>query len=171
MYHMVRTLSICLPPLPDDTPETRTLRDHAIIARISALRPTDTLQAEYAAQFVAASEYWKHCQRLSQLYEATDARVAAQCRNQAAAMMRQAERAQRALERLQAASTKLYADPEATDAAERTEHLTIATLAEASATCRHPTPPPTSPSPRPHPLRARTPIRLKNNRAASKTPK
>ena len=131
MYHMVRTLSICLPPLPDDTPETRTLRDHAIIARISGLRPTNSVQAEYAAQFVAASEYWKHCQRLSQLYEATDARVAAQCRNQAAAMMRQAERAQRALERLQAASTKLYADPAATDAAERTEHVTIATLAEA----------------------------------------
>ncbi len=171
MYHMVRTLSIGLPPLPDDTPETRTLRDHAIIARISALRPTDTPQAEYAAQFVAASEYWKHCQRLSQLYEATDPRVAAQCRNQAAAMMRQAERAERALQRLQAASTKLYADPQATDAAERTEHLTIATLADVLAHMPTPDPaaniaiaPPASPP-------ARTPIRLKNNRTASKTQK
>ena len=171
MYHMVRTLSICLPPLPDDTPETRTLRDHAIIARISGLRPTDSVQAEYAAQFVAASEYWKHCQRLSQLYEATDARVAAQCRNQAAAMMRQAERAQRALERLQAASTKLYADPAATDAAERTEHVTIATLADglgphAAARPRR--------QHRHRPARcppARTAIRLKNRRTASKTPK
>ena len=140
MYHMTRTLSLTLPPLPDDTPETRTLRDHAIIARISGLRPTDSVQAEYAAQFVAASEYWKHCQRLSHLYEATDPRIAAQCRNQAAAMMRQAERAERALQRLQTASKKLYADPAATDAAERTEHVIIATLADVLA--HMPTPDP-----------------------------
>ena len=55
-------------------------------------------------------------------------------------MMRQAERAERALQRLQAASKKLYADPAATDAAERTEHVIIATLADVLA--HMPTPDP-----------------------------
>ena len=140
MYHLNYTLSLTLPPLPDDTPETLARRNNAIIARISGLRPTDAPQAEYAAQFVSASENWKHCQRLSHLYEATDPRLAAQCRNQAAAMMRQAERAERALQRLQAASKKLYADPAATDAAERTEHVIIATLADAQAQMPEPDP-------------------------------
>ena len=59
MYHLNYTLSLTLPPLPDDTPETLARRNHAIIARISGLRPTDAPQAEYAAQFVSASENWE----------------------------------------------------------------------------------------------------------------
>ena len=53
VYHLNYTLSLTLPPLPDDTPETLARRNHAIIARISGLRPTDAPQAEYAAQFVS----------------------------------------------------------------------------------------------------------------------
>ena len=66
-------------------------------------------------------------------------------------MMREADRAQRALERMQAARRKLYANPDTTDAAERTEHITMVMLAEALAQMPEPTPAPTPVTNRPAP--------------------
>ena len=93
-------------------------------------------------------------------------------------MMREADRAQRALERMQAARRKLYANQDTTDAAERTEHITMVMLAEALAQMPEPTPAPTPVTtaagaagrggPGHQPDRN---IHLKNNRSAPKTQK
>ena len=137
---------------PPNPLKIRKNRDHAIIAQISALRPNDSAEAIFAAQIVAAGEQWNDCLHWAQRFlAAEDYTRAAKCRAQAASMMREADRAQRALERMQAARRKLYANPDTTDAAERTEHITMVMLAEALAQMPEPTPAPTPVTPRPAP--------------------
>src|SRR5579875_3576481 len=91
-WHLVRTLRLALPPPVSDYPEAWLRRDRAAIARIAALAPANAAEADLAAQFVAASEYWKECLRLAQLPE-TAAELAAKCRAQGLAMMRHANAA------------------------------------------------------------------------------
>ena len=150
-HHLLHNLRRTLPP-PPESPIGRQNRDHAIIAQISALRPNDSAEAIFAAQIVAAGEQWNDCLHWAQRFlAAEDYTRAAKCRAQAASMMREADRAQRALERMQAARRKLYANPDTTDAAERTEHITMVMLAEALAQMPEPTPAPTPVTNRPAP--------------------
>ena len=149
-HHLLHNLRRTLPP-PPESPIDRQNRDHAIIAQISALRPNDSAEAIFAAQIVAAGEQWNDCLYWAQRFlAAEDYTRAAKCRAQAASMMREADRAQRALERMQTTRRKLYANAETTDAAERTEHITMVMLAEALAQMPEPqTPEPAPATPRP----------------------
>src|SRR5436305_9527503 len=99
-YHLVHTLRRTLPPPLTDSPEDLRRRDHAAIASIAALAPANAVEAEMAAQFVAASAQWKDWLRLAQLPDAGPER-AAECRARATSMMRQANSALRLLLRLQ----------------------------------------------------------------------
>ena len=51
--YLVRTLD--LPPPPDPSAETAALRKQSIIARISALRPNDAIEASLAADHIVAT--------------------------------------------------------------------------------------------------------------------
>src|SRR5579875_2057252 len=137
-YHLVRTLRLCLPPPPGDSPEDLLRRDHAAIARVAALVPANAVEADLAAQFVAASEQWKDCLRLAQDPDMAP-KWAAKCRAQALAMMRQANAALRLLLRLQARREKIEADNVTRDRAAWTEHCAIGFMAEALAS-PHPDP-------------------------------
>ena len=129
-YQLIRMLRLTLPPPPTDSPDDLARRDHAAIARIAALAPTNAAEAELAAQFVAASEQWKDCLRLAQV-RAREPNVAAKCRAQALGMMRQANSALRLLLRMQEVRAKREADHEACDRAAWTEHRAIGLMAEA----------------------------------------
>ena len=131
-YHLVRTLRLTLPPPPTDSADDLRKRDHAAIARITALAPGNSVEADVAAQFVAASEQWKDCLRLAQLPETT-LPWAVKCRAQAASMMRQANSALRLLLRMQEVRRKLEADNAACNRAAWTEHCAAALMAEALA--------------------------------------
>src|SRR2546423_11096933 len=74
--HLIRALRLTLPPPPGDSPADFTRRDHAAIAGIAALAPASAVEAEMAAQFVAASEQWKDCLRLAQAPDTTPERAA-----------------------------------------------------------------------------------------------
>src|SRR5579875_3884732 len=153
-WHLIRTLRLALPPPPGDAAEDLLRRDHAAIARIAALAPANAVEADLAAQYVAASEQWKDCLRLAQDPD-MDPKWAAKCRAQAFAMMRQANAALRLLLRLQARREKIEADNVTRDRAAWTEHCAIGFMAEALAS-PHPDPLPKGegaeqPSPIPHP--------------------
>ncbi len=176
-YHLIHTLCNSLPSPLTDSPEDLARRNHAAIARIAALAPANAVEAEAAAQYVAASEQWKECLRLAQLPERSFL-VAMQCRAQANSMMRQANGSLRLLLRMQAARQKLEKDSEARDRAAWTEHCAIALMAEAlsqqpepqpapPATAERPSPPPAS-KPQPQPDPAQEPRRplLPSERAA-----
>ena len=140
-YHLVRTLRLTLPPPPTDSPGDLARRDHAAIARIAALAPTNAAEAELAAQFVAASEQWKDCLKLAQEC-AREPNLAHKCRAQALGMMRHANSALRLLLRLQEGRRKLAEDSAASDRAAWTEHRAIALMAEALAPAAVPNPAP-----------------------------
>src|SRR5579875_1153509 len=138
-WHLIHTLRLALPPPPGDRPEDLLRRDHAAVARIAALAPGNAVEADLAAQFVAASEQWKDCLRLAQDPDMAP-KWAAKCRAQALAMMRQANAALRLLLRLQARREKLEADNVTRDRAAWTEYCAIALMAEALAPHPHPDP-------------------------------
>src|SRR5579864_993168 len=131
-YHLVRTLRLTLPPPPGDSPDDLVRRDHAAIACVAGLCPTNAAEARLAAQFVAASAQWEDCLRLAQLPETTP-EWAAKCRAQALGMMRQANSALRLLLRMQAAREKREADNAGRDRAGWTEHCALTLMAEALA--------------------------------------
>ncbi len=62
-YHLVYTLRDILPSPPDNSPEHLARRDNAIIARIAALTPGNAIEAEIAADYIAASEHSRDCLR------------------------------------------------------------------------------------------------------------
>ena len=139
-YHqLIHTLRLALPPPLTDAPEDLRRRDHAAIARIAALCPANAVEADLAAQSVAASEQWKDCLRLAQLPGTTPER-AAKCRAQALGMMRQANGALRLLLSLQAGRRKIEADSVACDRAAWTEHCAIGLMVEALSHHPHPSP-------------------------------
>jgi hypothetical protein len=131
-WQLIHTLRLALPPPLSDSPEDLLRRDHAAIARIAALCPGNAVEADLAAQFVAASEQWKECLRLAQ-QPGTNPEWAAKCRAQAIAMMRQAQSALRLLLRLQQARGKRDADAAAANSGAWAEHCAISLMADALA--------------------------------------
>ena len=131
-HHLVRTLCLTLPRPPGGSEQDLARRDHAAIARISALAPANAAEADLAAQFVAASEQWKEGLRLAQLPEAAPER-AAQCRAWADRMMRQANSALRLLLRLQELRQKTEADNAASNRVAWIEHGATRMMAAALA--------------------------------------
>ena len=129
-YQLIRMLRLTLPPPATDSPDDLARRDHAAVARIAALAPANAAEADLAAQFVAASEQWKDCLRLTR-ERAREPNVAAKCRAQALSMMRQANSALRLLLRMQEVREKRERDQAASDRAAWTEHRAIGLMAEA----------------------------------------
>jgi len=147
-YHLIHTLFAGLPAPPTNDLEALARRNHAAIARIAALCPANPTEAEIAGLYVAASEQWKEALRLAQLPE-TPLKQAIQCRNQANAMMRQAQGALRLLLRMQAVREKRESTTQSCDRAARTEHWNTTLMAEAlgiqPSQAAQPAPPPPPP--------------------------
>jgi len=60
-YHLVHTLRGILPTSPNASPEHLARRDNALIARLATLRPANPIEAEIAADYIAASEHAMAC--------------------------------------------------------------------------------------------------------------
>ena len=141
--YLVRALDCTLPPPPDESDETKTLRKQSIVARISTLRPNDAIEAGLAADHIIAAEQSRDAVRWVHIYRANgEHKLAAQTQAHALSYLRAAQRTLREIDRLQAATKKRHADPEATDTAERIEHITMVMTAEAVDKMPDPTPPP-----------------------------
>ena len=54
--YLLRDLARALPPPPDPSEETKTLRKQSLIAQISALCPNDAIEAGLAADHIIATE-------------------------------------------------------------------------------------------------------------------
>jgi hypothetical protein len=120
-HHLVHTLSLSLPPPPDDTPEALALRNTAAIVQVAALCPANAAEATLATQYVAAHAQAMDCLRLTHARE-TPGHLTLKCNAQAASMMRQSQGAMRMLLRAQAARQARDANAEAASAAAWTEH-------------------------------------------------
>lgn len=154
--HIMRTLNTALPPPPDDSEETKRLRKQFIIAQISALRPNDSIEAGLAADHILATEQCRDASRWIHIYRANgEHQRAGQCQAHALSFMRAAQRTLREIHRLQAETRARHADPDATDTAERIEHITMVTTAEAIERVPEPTPRPYVPQ---QPAPSRTPF-------------
>ena len=130
--YLVRDLARALPPPPDPSEETKTLRKQSLIARISALRPNDAIEASLAADHIIATEQSRESYRWVQIYRANgEHRLASQAQAHGIALMREAKRALREIHRLQAETRARHADPAATDTAERIEHIAMVMTVEA----------------------------------------
>ena len=142
--YLVRTLADALPPPPDPSAETAALRKQSIIARISALRPNDAIEAEPRRRpHRRNSEQSRDAFRWIPIYRANgEHRLAMQCRAQGISLMREAKRTLREIQRLQTETRARHADPDATDTAERIEHVTMVMTAEAVERLPDPAPEP-----------------------------
>lgn len=119
-HHLIFTLRQLLPAM-SDTPEALARRDHAAVAQVASLCPTNPSQALLAAQHVAAHARAMEC--LRQTSEAgIDPVVAARCTAQAASMMRQSQGALRLLLRAQGLAAARDANDTAANHAAWAEH-------------------------------------------------
>ena len=130
-YHLVYTLRRILPKPPTTNPKHLTRRDNALIGRLAALNPANPIEAELAADYIAATEHAHECMRLA-LDSATPLQLAVKCRAQANSMMRQADGKLNRLERMQAQRRKLKGE-EARDRAAWNEHCVIGLISQAFA--------------------------------------
>src|SRR5271169_5525101 len=131
-YCLVHTLRGILPSPPNSRPEHLARRDNALIARLATLRPANPIEAEIAADYIAATEHARECLRIALLPE-TSPEWAMKCRAQSNAMKRQAYGALSRLERMQAERRKLEKDGDAQARATWTEHCVIGLLTQALA--------------------------------------
>lgn len=130
-YHdIIKTLARTLPRPLIDTPENRLQRVQSAIARIAAVSPDNTAEADLAGDIVLASELAKDCVRLA-LDPSTSPEKIAQCRAQAASMLRGMNATLKSLLRLQAAREKLGTGTPAANRAARNEHITTVLMLEA----------------------------------------
>ena len=98
-----------LPPLPDDTPDTRAARHRRAMDAVAALNPADAFEARLAARIVAMDDHAADCLRRAGL-AAADPDKMRRCRAQAASMARQSDAALRSLQRMQATREKQEAE-------------------------------------------------------------
>lgn len=89
-------LSQALPPPSEDGPEALAERDAVAVAAIAAFAPHDVTEAMLAVQVVVSDAYSHDCLRMANQYRG-DIKKVLKARSQAAAMMREMQRALRAL--------------------------------------------------------------------------
>jgi hypothetical protein len=94
-----------LPPLPDDTPDTRAARERGAMDAVAALNPADAFEARLAARIVGMDAHAADGLRLAGLAAADPDKMRG-CRAQAASMSRQSDAALRSLLRMQATREK-----------------------------------------------------------------
>ena len=101
------------------------------------------IEAELAADLIVATEQSRDAFHWVYVYRANgEHRLAAQCRAQGISLQRETKRTLREIHRLQAETRKRHADHADTDTAERIEHITMVTTAEAIEQMPDPTPEP-----------------------------
>ena len=108
-HEVFATLCGSLPPPVTDTPEHRAARYDKAMASVAALHPADSLEADLAAQIVAANAHAMECLRLAG-QPGQDPEAARRCRAQASTMMRHMQSGLRALQRIQAKREKAEAE-------------------------------------------------------------
>jgi hypothetical protein len=97
-------LCTLLPPPPDDTPETRALRDEHAMTAVAHLLPENAAEANVAVLIVAAQARAREAFRAAAA--SLDPDTTRRCTAQAASMMRQADSFTRTLMRMQAERQK-----------------------------------------------------------------
>ncbi len=122
------TLTACLPPPPDDTPESLYDRNEAAIARTAALCPVTAAEAVFAAQAIAAAAHAEECMRLANAADMPLA-MGLKCTAQATSMMRQSQSAVRTLQNMQAIRIKRDKEMAAAEAAAVAEHIAGSSMA------------------------------------------
>ncbi len=140
--HIYFTLTACLPPPRDNSPEALHERNEAAVATAASLCPVTAAEAVLAAQYVAAAAHAQECIQAANT-EGVPLAMSLKCTAQAASMMRQSQSAIRSLQRMQAIRIKRDSDEAAAEAAAMAEHI-----AASSMTTRL-TPPTAAPEPPP----------------------
>jgi hypothetical protein len=94
-----------LPPPPDNTPESRAIREQHAMTSVAHLVPENAAEADLAAQIVATQFHARDALQAASCSGA-DPETVRRCRAQAASMMRQADSGIRTLLRMQAERQK-----------------------------------------------------------------
>ena len=125
--HIYFTLTACLPPPRDDSPEALHERNEAAVATAASLCPVTAAEAVLAAQYVAAAAHATECLRAANDPDMALA-MALKCTAQAASMMRQSQSAIRSLQRMQAFRIKRDSNESAAEAAAMAEHIVASSM-------------------------------------------
>ena len=125
--HIYFTLTACLPPPRDDSPEALHERNEAAVAAAASLCPVTAAEAILAAQSVAAAAHATECLRAANDPGMALA-MALKCTAQAASMMRQSQSAIRSLQQMQAIRIKRDSDESAAAAAAMAEHIAASSM-------------------------------------------
>jgi len=129
-YCAVDTLRGNLPEPLDDTPEAWALRDRVALAKVTALFPANSAEADLAALHVAAIAYASHTLRRVPQY-ADDPKREAQLIAQAASFGREARGYANTLYRMQRVRQKREATEASRDGAAMAEHCTLGLMTDA----------------------------------------
>ena len=125
--HIYFTLTACLPPPRDDSPEALHERNEAAVAAAASLCPVTAAEAILAAQSVAAAAHATECLRAANDPGMALA-MALKCTAQAASMMRQSQSAIRSLQQMQAIRIKRDSNEAAAAAAAMAEHIAASSM-------------------------------------------
>lgn len=129
-YQLVHTLDAILPPPLADTPEALLARTDAAILKIGDLLPTNTNEADLAAQCVAARAQAEEIMRLTREH-AGDIKVVTKLNAQYIAMVRTSLSAYAHLLRAQARRHKREQNNDALKADEWTQHIVVSRMNQA----------------------------------------
>ena len=125
--HIYFTLTACLPPPRDDSPEALHERNEAAVAAAASLCPVTAAEAILAAQSVAAAAHAQECLRAAN-DPGMPLAMALKCTAQAASMMRQSHSAIRSLQQMQAIRIKRDSNEAAAEAAAMAEHIAASSM-------------------------------------------
>ena len=125
--HIYFTLTACLPPPRDNSPEALHERNEAAVAAAASLCPVTAAEAILAAQSVAAAAHAQECLRAAN-DPAMPLVMALKCTAQAGSMMRQSQSAIRSLQQMQAIRIKRDSDETAAAAAAMAEHIAASSM-------------------------------------------
>ena len=125
--HIYFTLTACLPPPRDNSPEALHERNEAAVAAAASLCPVTAAEAILAAQSVAAAAHAQECLRAAN-DPAMPLVMSLKCTAQAASMMRQSHSAIRSLQQMQAIRVKRDSNEAAAAAAAMAEHIAASSM-------------------------------------------